>query len=382
MLILVIGIAIILYILMLPPDDRADLLGENRSYISDGIHKLNITVLLAKEPGTLQYLAEDTVEIDIPSFNLFTKKDAVVLVEFDSIYLSKSLFNYVYRNVTFPLRETENIDNFVMSFSAPKHEGVLTITLNGNIIMSRELRNANPEPLRLPAEYLEQMNTLEFSVSGPGMNFWESNEYTIENIKLTADVTDFSGQENRQTFLVSKQEKSLLEEGILNFVIDCDVANSAPLQIFLNNRDIYSGVPDCGTRMRLPPIPSDRILEGENTLRFRSEQGFYIIYNIEMQLNLEKPIYPTYYFTIEEGDMWEHVDDMTADFNVTLVFSEGEEYKKGEIWLNGHITEIETRDLVYTRKLNQYARKGNNAIEIRPRSEKLEVTELQVVFAE
>jgi hypothetical protein len=130
------------------------------------------------------------------------------------------------------------------------------------------------------------------------------------------------------------------------------VANSAPLQIFLNNRDIYSGVPDCGTRMRLPPIPSDRILEGENTLRFRSEQGFYIIYNIEMQLNLEKPIYPTYYFTIEEGDMWEHVDDMTADFNVTLVFSEGEEYKKGEIWLNGHITEIETRDLVYTRKLN------------------------------
>ncbi|MFH0875247.1 MAG: hypothetical protein V1859_04880 [archaeon] len=382
LLILVIGFAIIMYILMLPPEDRADLLGENKSYVSDGIHKENITVLVVKEPGTLDYLAKDTVDIDIPSFNLMTKTSAEVLVYFDSIYIRKSLFNYAYRNISFQLKDNENIDNFVLSFAAKKFKGILTIKLNGNIILSKELSNANPEPLQLPVDYLKKENLFEFEVSGPGTNFWESNEYILENVKITADITDLTGQENREEFLVSGQEKSLLLNGVLTFVIDCTENNVMPIHVYLNNKEVFSGIPDCGSKMILPKISGDRILEGTNTLRFKADKGVYLLYNVRIQLKLEKPIYPTYYFSIEEGDMFTNTQNKKGDLNITLTFSEGEEYKKGEIWLNGFITEIDTKEKVYTKKLNQYARKGNNAIEIRPKKDKLEVVELKVIYAE
>ncbi|MBN2421843.1 hypothetical protein JXB41_01335 [Candidatus Woesearchaeota archaeon] len=382
LLVLVIGFAIILYILMLPPAERAELLDENTSSGGTSGVKDNITILLTKEPGTLDYLAKDEIEFSIPSFNLFTKTDAVILVDFDSVYIKKSLFNYEFRNISFNVKDMENIANFMLSFNAKKHTGILKVILNGNIILNKEITRENPEPLRLPKEYLQKENTIEFQVSGPGMNFWQANEYILENIKITADLTDVSGQENRQSFLVSNQEKDLLEEGAeLSFIADCNLNEVGPIEIFLNNREIYSGIPDCGQRMEIPPISRDRILEGENTLRFTSENGNYLLYSVKLKLELEEPIYPTYYFKLE-NNMLENLDDDSADLNITLVFSNAVDYKKGEIWLNGFITEIETDDIVYTKRLNQYAREGNNAIEIRPKKEKLEVVELKVIYAE
>jgi hypothetical protein len=383
LLVLIIGVSVVLYILMLPPADRADLLEENETDEDNGEFKDNITILLLKEPGTLDYLAKEEIEFDIPSFNLYTRTDAVVLVDFDSLYIKKTLFNYEYQNLTFEVKDIDTTDNFMLSFTAPKHKGILTVLLNGYQILKKELKNENPEPLRLPKDYLNKQNILEFEVSGPGMNFWEANEYSLENIKITADITDYSGQVNRQTFIVSKQEKGLLKERAeMVFIADCNINEVGPLNIYLNNYQIYSGIPDCGHKIKLPPISRDKILEGENTLRFRTEKGTYLLYSIELKIELEEPIYPTYYFTIDEDDEIESIENYDADLNVTLIFSNEKDYKKGEIWLNGYITEIETYDKVYTRKLNHYIRQGNNAIEIRPKSEKLEVIELKVIFAE
>ncbi|MBU0756610.1 MAG: hypothetical protein KKF44_00965 [Nanoarchaeota archaeon] len=384
MFILIMGIAIILYILMLPPADRAELLGENGTNIyDDGTgDKNNITVLVLKEPGTLNFLGRDEVEIQIPSFNLFTKTDSIILVDFDSVYVKKSLFDYDYKNITFELKDMENIDNFMLSFRASKRSGILKISLNGNMILNKELANDNPAPLRLPVEYLEKKNVILFEVSSPGMNFWQANEYILENIKITADITDLSGQENRQTFLISKQEKEYLKEGInLRFISDCNLNSVGYLSIFLNNYEIYKGIPDCGQTTLIPPISKDRVLEGDNTLRFNSEKGNYLLYAIRMDMELEEPVYPTYYFTLEK-DKFKNLEDGIADLNLTLLFTNDEEYKKGQIWLNGHITEIDTDEYVYSRNLNYYARENNNALEIRPKTDKLEITELKLVYAE
>ena len=79
----------------------------------------------------------------------------------------------------------------VLSFSTPKHEGRLTITLNGVIIHENEVNTASPSPITLPKDLLKQNNNLVFSVSGPGIEFWKSNEFIIDDMKITADVTDF-----------------------------------------------------------------------------------------------------------------------------------------------------------------------------------------------
>ncbi|MBD3203305.1 hypothetical protein GF327_03360 [Candidatus Woesearchaeota archaeon] len=384
LLVLVIGVAILLYILMLPPKNRAELLGENITGGTDGpggIIRDNITILLKKQPGTLNYLAKDEIEFSIPSFNLFTRTDAVVLVNFDSVYIRKSLFNYEYRNISFSIKEMEKMENFVLSFNTPTRSGVLKVLLNGNIILNKKITNENPDPIILPRDYLKKQNVLEFEVSGPGMNFWEANEYTLENLKITADITDFSGQENRQSFLVSEQEKSLLEERAgMSFTAECNLHEVGPLHIYLNNMEIFSGIPDCGYTTKIPPISRDKILAGENTLRFSTEKGRYLLYSINLQIELEEPVYPTYYFTLN-SEMFESLKEDTGDLNVTVVFSNQDEYKKGVILLNGFKKEIDTKKIQYSRKLNDFARLDNNAVEIKPVSKKLEIVELKVIYA-
>ncbi|MEK6916389.1 MAG: hypothetical protein AABW92_01470, partial [Nanoarchaeota archaeon] len=71
-----------------------------------------------------------------------------------------------------------------------------------------------------------------------------------------------------------------------------------------------------------------------------------------------------------------------ADFNVSILFPNSEDRKKGIVLVNDYILEIETYDALYNRKVNSFLRKGNNAIEIQPKGDKLDIVELKVFFAE
>ena len=92
-LIALIGAGIIIYILMLPPSDRADLLGQNGTSTFGDAHRDNISILLDLEPITLEYLKNDKLDIEFPSFNLYTRTDAITIDEHDSIYLKRSKRN-------------------------------------------------------------------------------------------------------------------------------------------------------------------------------------------------------------------------------------------------------------------------------------------------
>ena len=74
LLIFIIGVAIIVYILMLPPGDRADLLEQNRTDLTDNV-KDYITVLMTRDPGTITNIPETEIINDLPSFNLFIRTD-------------------------------------------------------------------------------------------------------------------------------------------------------------------------------------------------------------------------------------------------------------------------------------------------------------------
>jgi len=71
-----------------------------------------------------------------------------------------------------------------------------------------------------------------------------------------------------------------------------------------------------------------------------------------------------------------------ADLNVTLIFTNDEDEKKGFVRVNGIKFEINTEDDSFNRKVNPHIRRGNNAIEIVPVSEKLDILELDVLMAE
>ena len=381
LLIFIIGLTLVMYIMFLPPEDRADLLEQNRTYAEGDDVKNYITILMTKEPGRLTNLAEDEVVKDLPSFNLFTRTDATSLIDFDSVYIKKSLFEEQQRNISFKIDDFENTANYILSFTVPTHQGILTILLNGNILLSREFNTPSPSPIKLPKDYLKSENSLVFKTSGPGIEFWKTNEFIIENLKITADITDLSSQENIQSFYVSEQEKDNLESFELRFVADCKAADSGPIEIYLNKRLIFNGVPDCGTKVLVPEVDGSRIDQGENDLLFRVEKGNYLLYGLETTFHLREPIFPTYYFQIDE-ETFQDIENDDADINVTILFPNSVDRKKGVILINDYMTEVDTYEAEFTRNIDPFVRENNNAIEIRPKTDKLDITELKVVLAE
>jgi len=381
-LILVIGVILVVYILMLPPPDRAELLDQNRTSSggSDEV-KDEFTVLMTKRPGTLTNIPDTEIYHDLPGFSLFTKTDAIEVRNVNSIVLQKSLFDEQNWPLEFDVSDFNYKDNFVLSFNAPTNEGVLTITLNDRIIFSKDINTQSPSPITIPKDLLQDTNTLLFEVSGPGMEFWETNEYVLENVRLTADYTDTSAQDNIQMIYVTEKEIENLESMELSFIVECKESEVSPLEIQLNKNKIYLSVPDCGMKIKVPIVDGRDMREGKNDLIFRTEKGNYQIYSLEVKLNLNEPLFPTYYFILSQ-DQIDKLDNDKADLNVTMLFPNKEDRKKGYFMVNGAQFEIDTYDNKYTRKIDAFVREGNNAVEIRPESDKLDVTELQLIFAE
>jgi hypothetical protein len=158
LLVFVIGLALIIYILMLPPSERALILDQNKTTI--GGEKDYITVIMTKEPGTLSNIADTEIIKDLPAFSIYSRTDTESLLDFDSVYVKKSLFEEQARNLSFKINNPGNTNNYLLSFTAPKHKGILTIILNGNILTSDEYTTASPGAIKLPRDWLMDNNNL------------------------------------------------------------------------------------------------------------------------------------------------------------------------------------------------------------------------------
>ncbi|MFO8016622.1 MAG: hypothetical protein R6U32_05950 [Candidatus Woesearchaeota archaeon] len=314
----VIAALIVIYILMIPPEDRAELLDENTTADSGGGTSLSgpNSTLLVESPGRLDYISQKEVEHTLPSVNLYTTTDAVVLQSRQSIYVKNAWFDKSKVNLTFSIPEIEHTEDILLSFNVKNRRGRLIMKLNGNEIVNNEFNSANAEPIKLPKRLLEDHNTLEIMVSGVGWKFWRTNEYILENIKITADVTDVSTRESELVFQVTGTEKNNLDRVFVKFFPDCDIKEVGPLEIVLNNNRIYSSVPDCGILRPLEVSPH-LLLSGENKLKFSTTEGSYLIDNIVVKTDLKEMVYPTYYFEINKSI---HDDIVEGDIDVILYF--------------------------------------------------------------
>lgn len=377
----IIAAIILLYILFIPPAERAELLGENKTTDKDEVsEELGNLTLLLKKPGSLDYLKTDEYEHDLQGFSLYSSTEANVLEEIDSIKIRRSIFRKDFKNITFNVFDREYTENILLSFSAPVRRGNLIVYLNGNLIADRVIRNQNPAPISLPNKYVQEKNVLELEVSGPGALFWQTNEFNLENVKITADITDVSGLESKQFFYITEEEKDNLDKVKLKFIADCKITKVGPLQVSLNNEIIYSLVPDCGI-LNTITIDPRKILEGENKLIVKSIKGTYAIYSVEIETTLKELIYPMYYFEITEKQ-YRKIENDTVDVNLTMLFSNDEDLKDIVIKINNHQFEIYTRDLKYDRLIDSYVREGNNVLEFDRLRTKVNMVELKIKLVE
>ena len=375
-LILVIMIVIIIYVLFLPPSEREDILrGNETSEEEEEELAENKSILLEEDPGRMDFISEREYEHNIPSFYLYKTTNAIELKKINPFVVRNVVFDRKGYNTTFFIKDMENTKNVVLSFQARKHSGILKIQLNGETLFESEVSTFNVAPISMPMGSLEEKNMLEFSVSEVGWQFWRTNEYHLENVRIIGDVTDVSRQESMNVFHVTSIEKENVERSFIKFSPECAPDSVGRLDVFLNNHFVFSGIPDCGI-LNTHEFSPDLLLKGSNNIVFKTDQGSYLIDLIEVKTELKETPYVVYYFELNASQYNDVLHD-ELDVNLTFEFVEHGNLKEAKLIINGHETGLYTKERIYSKVIDAYIQKGNNAIKIVPK-ETLNVITIRV----
>ncbi len=303
-LLALLAVFILLYMLLIPPDLRQDLLGndqgtdQNPSTDSPTSFTYNKTVLDVT-PGRIDYLKFSEYEHPLPSVNLYSTTTSKELDIGDSVYVKNGIFDRKIANLSFSVDDPENMDNVLLSFKLNpnrNNKGMLTIKLNGHSILNKELGTSQNEPIKITS--LDKHNTLSFEVSGVGYRFWTTNEYELEDLKLFYDLTDISTQESKNVFMVTDSEKFNLDKVSLKFFPDCQPSTAGKLNVYINNMQVFSSVPDCG-QLNMVDFSPSVIESGNNRVVFGSDHGRYLIDQIMITTEMKAMTYPVYYFDLD-----------------------------------------------------------------------------------
>ncbi len=367
-LVAIIAALIILYLLFLPPAVREELLTPNKTANRTTAEITAVeNVVLKESPGRLSYLAQNEYEHTTPSFTLYRTVNAKELRSENPFVIRTGWFDKRTRNVSFSIADLTNTENVALSFIAPEHEGTLLIKLNGNTIFESSVDSLNVEPISLPKEVLAKINVLEFSVSGVGWQFWKTNQYSIKNLKITADITDISRQESKNIFTLTSTEKFNLEKSTLRFVPNCNERDVGLLDININTYNVYSAVPDCGIINRIE-IPTGIIDAGENKIVFKTSKGTYLVDQISITNTLKEQPATVYYFDISQSQL-EDIGNDRKKSNLSITFVESEQDKEATITINGHTIGISQKKSEFSRILDKtWLNQGTNYIKIEPQT--------------
>ena len=364
-LVAIIAGIILLYILFLPPADRERLLEGNLSDNDADNDDTEIErILMIEDTGRLDYTSENEIIHNIPSINLFTSTQPEIIKKISSLYVKNGWFDKESADITFHIDDVVNTANLKLTFNLDERKGKLSIALNGNEIFNSDVSSSNIDPIELHKNILDTENKLVFSVSEVGWKFWETNEYQLSNIMISADVTDISSQESKSVFLVTSTEKKNIKSATLKFNPDCVQSRVGTLDVYLNNHNVFSAIPDCNMLTSID-FSTTYMLNGENRLVFKTQRGQYLIDQISVKSEMSEIRYPVYYFSID-NDEWTKILDDKLDVNLTIEFVDDIEYKKAKLVINGIETHIDQDERVYSKLIDNYVQKGNNAIEIIP----------------
>jgi len=373
----ILGGLILLYILFLPPGEREALLADTDTDVggdpSPGIER----VLLEETPGKLDSIGFTEFQHRIASFTIFSVQEPKELISFQLLQIKNNWFSKEPKAFSFTVEDVSLTTKLLLSFSVPEHEGDLSILFNGEEVFFGEILTENIEPISLPKKLIAEENEITFEVSNTGWSFWRSNFYILENVKVIADIKDISRQSSQSTFVLTENENNNVERTTLRFFPECNPIRAGLLKVYVNNNLIFSGVPDCGILNRYEFAP-EHVKEGENTLIMVTEEGSYLIDQINVVTKLEKPDYPTYYFVIDPI-VFDAVRSRSVLANLDIEFVDDGEIHRALLTINGFKTEARTDGAFYSRIINDFLITGNNYIQVTPETD-INIARMRVVL--
>ncbi len=359
-LVIVIASFILVYLLLIPSQDREKILEDGKKDVSLVKAKVVGSVLLDERPGTVTKLKESEFEHNIPSFNLFIEKEASVLKRVDSVFVESSGTS----SRAIPFFVDGKAEEGKLTFSVNEHKGKLSVKFNGDELFRGEV-NKLVEPISLDS--IGKENLLEFSVdTPPAWKFWEKGFYDIRNAQVVATVENLENKEAVSTFFMTKDEadKSNLEEAYLKYLVDCRVSEAEKLSVTLNGKLISSRIPDCGSVEKTFIDPSE-FVAGKNELRFSIEGGKYLVDRIFVKTKLKKPVAPIYFFDVN-STQFKKISTNDLNASILLKFVDDGERKNAIIDLNGHRMFVNTRQAAYSKNVDEFVVEGSNSLRVEP----------------
>lgn len=366
------------FVILVSPKERAELLGED---LGNGTSRTLGSAAIAENllkvtPGRIDFLGQEEIEHPLPVINIYTRTESEVVAERNVATAKRSIFSEEPDAFMFTIEDLENTENLYLVFNVQTIEGRLIVSLNGEQVYNTEAGFGNVAPIHLPQNALRENNEIAIRVSSPGIAFWKTNGVTLANIRVVGDITDVRAQSSKSIFLVSETEKRNLEKVRLRLQPDCNLNDAGRLTITINEREIYSGVPDCDVAFVPIEFSPDLLQQGENDIEFHAESGSYVLSHILITSKLGAPEFPTYYFKLDE-EQFEDVDAGDKKVRLQVDFVDVQARKEGDFVYNGDAIPFNTRDTSLVLDLSSDAVEGNNALKVKP-GKTLEIRELRV----
>ncbi len=373
-LIVLIALFMVLYLIFIPPEDRARLLQYNTTSDSDGNGDGNVkssNVLLSQVPGLVKPFDKDESKHEIDAVQLYFKNEPIVEDLATSINVNRNLFNSETKELRFNLQDLNNLNKATLFFFVNEAKGELIIELNNVEIFNSKTRSL--ENIILPKGLLKETNILTFESSKPSL--LGKNLYSLSDIKIRENFELTNTKEERRVVLSSSE----VGKGELNFFIFC---NQAPigsrLRVFINQKESFNDVVSCVSTEKNIEISEDDLKEGENKILFEIDKGDFLLNGIELKVNLEEGGYRTYKFALTE----KQVDDILAsakEIKLTMNFKDDKE-KRATININGNELSLDTKELDYNVFITSYIKEGNNFIRMSPSNEfTVDLLEIKVI---
>jgi hypothetical protein len=293
------------------------------------------------------------------------------------LYVKNSVFSTTSKEVVF-FYDPQTTKDVKLSFNVKKQSGRLIIKLNDYDLFDGEMEVGSPTPITLPADYLKEKNSLVFSVSDlGGIAFWRFNEYELENVLISARVTDYSGAFSERHFSLSESEYGNLDKAVFEFIPDCPPKEAGLVQILINNRVIYTGYPDCGVKSRVE-VSQEFLKSGDNVLVATTNSGSFLLDMPKLTVIPKKTSQPVFYANVP-AQLFDEMYNGQRILVLTLRFADSTSIKRGNVEINGYKNYFETQDIIYQTEIDpQFITAGSNSIKIMPQTDPVDIAELRV----
>ncbi len=363
-LIMVIALAIALYVILIPPEERQALLeGDITDEIKDTVKSLE---LLSEAPGQLSPRQETGTVHSINAINLFIKTEPEIIRLADHLQVKRSLVTKSSPTLRFDANNLNNLNKASLYFTTQEPQGTLKLKINGEQFYSKEL-TGGVKVIDIPTIYIQETNQIQLTASSPGLAFWRTNEFNLQDVGVRLEYERINAKETR-TFQIAQQELESLTEADLKYTMVCNAPlqqNTANLRIILNDLEIIDSQIRCVSTEQIIELEKNHLRQGQNEVTFIIDDGEFAFNQLKLETKSDEITHPTYFFTVSSKEM-QRIEELNKEAILEIFLEDNNKAKNARLNINDETIFMTTQESKFTYDITDLLDTGTNFIRIQP----------------